>query len=275
MQGTPRQNTRRRNRIVALFAAALTLGLFASTASAGAVTIGQLAPGTSPTADCTGGPYDGLQASVTSGTPYVVPAGFTRITSWSTNAAAGAGQMFAFKVFRPTGVANEYKVVAHDGPRPLNASAVNTFAVNIAVQPGDVIGENDANASTVPNACTFSAPGENGDRFLFGDLADGASGIFNTTTDTRENIAAEVSDTTPPETVIGGKKIKGTTAKFTFSSTEPGSTFECKLDKRKFKPCSSPKKYKHLSSGKHKFKVRAVDAAGNADTTPAKKKFTI
>jgi hypothetical protein len=75
--------------------------------------------------------------------------------------------------------------------------------------------------------------------------------------------------------VIGKKTIKGTTAKFKFTSNEPGSTFQCKLDKRKFKPCSSPKKYKHLSSGKHKFKVRAVDAAGNADTTPAKKKFTI
>jgi hypothetical protein len=82
-------------------------------------------------------------------------------------------------------------------------------------------------------------------------------------------------DKTPPETTIGSKKIKGTTAKFTFSSNEPGSSFQCKLDKRKYKPCHSPKKYKHLSGGKHKFKVRAVDAAGNVDPVPAKKKFTI
>ncbi len=83
------------------------------------------------------------------------------------------------------------------------------------------------------------------------------------------------ADKTPPETVIGSKKINGTTAKFTFTSTEPGSSFQCKLDKRKFKPCSSPKKYKRLSAGKHKFKVRAVDASGNIDASPAKKKFKI
>jgi hypothetical protein len=84
-----------------------------------------------------------------------------------------------------------------------------------------------------------------------------------------------VSDTTPPETMIGSKKIKSTKATFTFISSEPGSTFQCKLDKHSFKPCSSPKKYKHLSSGKHKFEVRAVDKAGNIDASPAKKKFTI
>ena len=80
---------------------------------------------------------------------------------------------------------------------------------------------------------------------------------------------------TPPETTIGSKKIKGTTAKFTFSSNAPGSSFQCKLDKRAFKPCSSPKKYKHLTLGKHKFQVRAVDVAGNVDPTPAKQKFKI
>ena len=85
----------------------------------------------------------------------------------------------------------------------------------------------------------------------------------------------QAPDITPPTTVIGGKKIKGSTAKFRFTSNEPGSTFQCKLDKRKFKSCSSPKKYKKLSDGKHKFKVRAVDAAGNVDATPAKKKFKI
>jgi hypothetical protein len=87
--------------------------------------------------------------------------------------------------------------------------------------------------------------------------------------------APPLVDKTPPETLIGSKKIKGTTAKFTFSSSEPGSTFQCKLDKHSFKPCSSPKKYKHLSAGKHKFKVRAVDAAGNVDASAAKKKFKI
>jgi hypothetical protein len=63
--------------------------------------------------------------------------------------------------------------------------------------------------------------------------------------------------------------------KFKFSSSEPGSSFECKLDKKKYKPCKSPKKYKRLKRGKHKFKVRATDAAGNTDPSPAKDKFKV
>jgi hypothetical protein len=82
-------------------------------------------------------------------------------------------------------------------------------------------------------------------------------------------------DTTPPETVIGSKKIKGNTATFTFSSSDPGSTFQCKLDKHSFRSCNSPKKYKHLSDGKHTFRVRATDASGNVDGSPSRRKFTI
>lgn len=84
-------------------------------------------------------------------------------------------------------------------------------------------------------------------------------------------------DTTAPETTINKAKIitdKGK-AKFTFSSTEAGSTFECKLDKAKYSACRSPKGYKKLDAGKHKFRVRAMDAVGNADQTPAKEKFKV
>ena len=41
------------------------------------------------------------------------------------------------------------------------------------------------------------------------------------------------------------------------------------------KSCKSPKKYKKLKPGKHVFKVRAIDKAGNVDPTPAKKKFKV
>ncbi|HEV2791281.1 MAG TPA: hypothetical protein VGV69_08305, partial [Solirubrobacterales bacterium] len=82
----------------------------------------------------------------------------------------------------------------------------------------------------------------------------------------------------PPQTKIlkaPPKKTKKTTAKFKFSSSEPGSTFQCKLDKGKFKKCRSPKTYKKLKPGKHVFKVRAIDKAGNVDSTPAKLAFTV
>jgi hypothetical protein len=75
-----------------------------------------------------------------------------------------------------------------------------------------------------------------------------------------------------------GKKLKTTKARikvtFKFGSDEAGSSFDCKLDKKPFKPCSSPLKYK-VKPGKHTFSVRATDDAGNADATPAKKKFKV
>lgn len=85
-------------------------------------------------------------------------------------------------------------------------------------------------------------------------------------------------DKTPPDTkIVKGppKKTHKTTVKFKFTATEAGSTFQCKLDRKPFKPCSSPKKYKKLKPGKHVFKVRAIDKAGNVDPTPAKRAFTV
>lgn len=84
-------------------------------------------------------------------------------------------------------------------------------------------------------------------------------------------------DTTAPTVKITkGPKAKSTstTAKFKFKANEAGSTFQCKLDKSKFKKCSSPKTYKKLKPGKHVFKVRATDKAGNVGPA-AKRKFTV
>jgi len=85
-------------------------------------------------------------------------------------------------------------------------------------------------------------------------------------------------DTVPPDTKIvkaPPKKTHKTTVKFKFTATEGGSTFQCKLDGKPFKPCRSPKTYKKLKPGKHVFRVRAIDKAGNMDPTPAKRKFTV
>ncbi len=58
-------------------------------------------------------------------------------------------------------------------------------------------------------------------------------------------------------------------ASFTFNSSKPGSTFECRLDGGAYAACDSPKNYTGLSNGSHTFYVRAIDAAGNPDPTPA------
>lgn len=55
--------------------------------------------------------------------------------------------------------------------------------------------------------------------------------------------------------------------KFKFVSDRPDSTFECKLDKAPWRACASPKAIRGLAPGKHVFRVRAVDAAGNRGPT--------
>jgi hypothetical protein len=78
-----------------------------------------------------------VQASQSSGT-YAVPPGYETITSWSHSAGSAAGSL-TFKVYRPTGVLNEYTTVAFD-TRVISAGSVQTFPVRIAVQPGDRLG---------------------------------------------------------------------------------------------------------------------------------------
>ena len=85
-------------------------------------------------------------------------------------------------------------------------------------------------------------------------------------------------DTTPPDTVISGAPLAVTnltTATFTFSATEAGSSFACKLDSGVFAACASPKSYSSLVSGSHTFQVQATDLAGNTDPTPASYNWSI
>ena len=85
-------------------------------------------------------------------------------------------------------------------------------------------------------------------------------------------------DETPPETTIDsgpGRVKKGKNATFSFSSSEPGSSFACQLDAKGFAPCASPMTLNKPKKGKHTLEVRATDAAGNPDATPADHQFTV
>jgi hypothetical protein len=83
-------------------------------------------------------------------------------------------------------------------------------------------------------------------------------------------------DVTPPQTLMGRAQINRGRRKVTFRFTsEKGAQFLCKLDRRRSKLCVSPKTYRKLRRGRHVFRVRARDRAGNVDPTPAVKRFTI
>jgi hypothetical protein len=89
----------------------------------------------------------------------------------------------------------------------------------------------------------------------------------------------EPPDTNAPETQITkgpkdklklkkGKKKAKATFEFTGTDARAVASFQCSLDGGPFEPCASPDTEK-VKKGKHEFEVRAVDAAGNVDPTPA------
>ena len=91
-------------------------------------------------------------------------------------------------------------------------------------------------------------------------------------------------DTRAPETEITrGPKRRITTRKrkvrvaFRFAASEPAG-FECRLNKKKWKPCTSPARFKVRAkprAKRHVFRVRGSDAAGNADPKPARSAFRL
>jgi hypothetical protein len=194
--------------------AALSLAASASPATA-SVTIGQ----TGSASFGTGSSFDLVQATLASGNSYVVPANGT-LTSWSTQANAGGG-MLTMKIYRPLG-GKTYMAVAHDGPRALSSSVLNTFTgLSVQVKAGDVLGNSTPSAAGSP-AALF--PGVPGDQNLFHSaLADGDSGTFDDDDpEFRLNISAVINPTNSftPGAVTRNKK-KGT-ATLAFNLPNPG-----------------------------------------------------
>ena len=88
-------------------------------------------------------------------------------------------------------------------------------------------------------------------------------------------------DRTSPQTQITKKPPKVSFTReeskrlvFRFSSSEPGSSFLCKIDRGGFHQCHR-KLVRWFRVGEHVLRVKARDAAGNVDRTPAVYRFTV
>ena len=82
----------------------------------------------------------------------------------------------------------------------------------------------------------------------------------------------------PPGTKIAKAKITGARATFRFGGIGEAESFLCALSgpgrHAVFKPCTSPRTYRHLRPGRYAFSVRA-SGPGGADATPARRRFRI
>jgi hypothetical protein len=87
-----------------------------------------------------------------------------------------------------------------------------------------------------------------------------------------------VVDTVAPDTTLVTTpplSTPDTTGTFQATSDESGVSYECSLDGAAFASCANPEVLTGLSAGSHTFQVRAKDAAGNVDATPASYTWTV
>ncbi|MCM2354718.1 MAG: LamG domain-containing protein [Pseudobdellovibrio sp.] len=79
-------------------------------------------------------------------------------------------------------------------------------------------------------------------------------------------------DTVEPNTSLDSQPVAtnySLVSAFTFSSNEASVVFQCSLDGAVYSTCASPLNFSSLVNGAHTLNVRAVDQAGNVDSTPA------
>ena len=63
--------------------------------------------------------------------------------------------------------------------------------------------------------------------------------------------------------------------RFTDRTGQPGTRFLCKVDRRKWRRCGSPLRVKRLTLGFHVVRVKGVNARGEAERRPAKRRFRV
>lgn len=156
---------------------------------------------------------------------------------------------------------------------------------------GTAVGGSTVSIYTNPSCAGSPAAQGTAEAFAFAGLSavvadDTTTAFYATATDPATGVSSPcstssrtyVEDSAAPETAIDAGPAGATddtTPVFTFSTDDLGARFACRFDGAAFALCVSPLQAPTLSGGAHTFEVRAFDAVGNADPTPARRSFTV
>jgi hypothetical protein len=129
----------------------------------------------------------------------------------------------------------------------------------------------------VPCSSPFTPPdpladGTHGFAVRGEDLA-GKVGVSRTVSFVVDTVAPRTSFTRKPRHTLRTHKRRAR-AVFGFRSSEPGSTFTCRIDGGLVRFCP-PRLKKRFGPGRHVLRAMAVDVAGNVDKTPATFRFKV
>ncbi len=166
-------------------------------------------------------------------------------------------------------------------PSPVSGSTTGAFAFTGADGSGSGVSAFECRLDSGAWATCTSPQSYTG-------LADGSHTVEVRAIDAAGNADATPAsytwtvDTSTPDTSISSHPAAAsgsTTAAFTFSGSDGGSGsiafYECQLDGGAWNVCTAPKQFTGLADGSHTFAVRATDAGGNTDATPATYTWTV
>lgn len=195
-----------------------------------------------------------------------------------------------------------FEVQATEGGETDATPAVRVFTVDtVAPEAPSLSGPSGQTGVLKPTYTFTSEPGAtfacrvDGGAFLacasprqIGPVSAGAHTFRVRATDEAGNTGAEASAAftyvPPPNTKMGTRRLKHGAKTATFRFTGSGGigarTFQCRLTgakttnaQRAWSKCAAPKRYRRLKPGLYTFHVRARDATGRVDPTPAKSGF--
>jgi len=153
-----------------------------------------------------------------------------------------------------------------DGETPTSAPVVSWTPVAGATSYR--VFRDGSPVATTPGARFIdSQPGADGVRAYAVSAIDAAGNESS-----RSPELAVTLDTMAPETQLGTRPpslTNDSTPTFAFSGDGSHTGFECAVDGGAFAACTSPHTAAPLGDGDHLFAVRARDAAGNVDASPA------
>ncbi len=151
-------------------------------------------------------------------------------------------------------------------------------ATGLPEAPGGIPAGSSISRSIARGCATLLEPGDDTDDSSVDFSVTSLTPRNNTVAPTETACTGGGNDNDPPQTTITkepSNRLEEPTAVYRFRSDEPGSTFECKIDKKPFKSCTSPKRLRRLDEGSHSFKVRATDEAGNVDKSADTDRFRV
>jgi uncharacterized protein (TIGR03382 family) len=205
------------------------------------------------------------------------------------------------KIYSALGAGSHtFTVTATDAAGNVSAPASYTWSidltppvVSITTYPASLTNQTTANLSFSSNKAgtTFTCTLDSGaavpctSSTSYSGLTAGSHAFTVIATDAAGNASSPVSatwtvDTLPPTTTIVSEPPPVTTstdATFAFASSKPGSTFEWLLDGATSYSAlpSNPTVLAGLALGNHRIVVRARDALGNVDLSPASYSWSV